>query len=144
MLKKWLDDDGFLRGFRYHDGSLDGLLIQELGAVACLAIRSVDDEQRIITLRQVSALHVDAFREGNIINNLRALRSDQLQKDEGVARWLADRLDLAVAKVPADRLVFVLESSYGASVVAVIGEFEVSELGTTLAVLPLGRAATMG
>ncbi|WP_157758521.1 hypothetical protein [Cystobacter fuscus] len=131
------DENGFLKGFPYHDGFLDGVLAG--GTEVHLALRSSRSERRVLTLRRVVMFHVEGFREGNIVLNLRLLRADQVASDAEVRRILADRLFFDPAKLGADSSVFLLEASFGAEVVAICGEVEISEVGVTLA---LSRGAS--
>jgi len=121
------DQDGFVRGFPYHDGFLDGVLASNGGKEVHLALRAASGEQRVLTLRRVTALHVEGFREGNIVLNMRMLPAGRLASEEEVRCLLADRLLVNAANLPEDVMVFVLESSFGAEVVAICYGAEVEE-----------------
>jgi hypothetical protein len=126
------DDNGFLRGFHYHDGFLDGVLARSDGSEVHLGLRSCEGERRVLTLRSVVALHVEGFREGNIVLNLRILPGARVVGDAELREILAERLFLDPANLNTDANVFLLESSIGADVIAVCGEAEISEIGVTL------------
>jgi hypothetical protein len=125
------DENGMLVGFPHHDGSLDGVLMS--GTDAHLALRSSQGEPRVLTLRRVSSLHVGDFCQGNIVGSLWLFRGDQLAHRAHVQRALMEKLQLDAGKLAPTDMVFLLDSSYGADVVAVCGEVEVSEAGVTLA-----------
>ena len=98
-----------------------------------LALRSTEGQCRVLTLRQVAALHVEGFREGNIVLNMRLFPAKGAAIDAEVRAILADRLFLDPAKLNEDSSVFLLESSFGADVVAICGSVEVSEIGMKFA-----------
>ncbi len=125
------DEYGRVTGFPYHDGFLDGVLAR--GRDVHLALRSTEGQCRVLTLRQVAALHVEGFREGNIVLNMRLLPAKGAAVDAEVRAVLADRLFLDPAKLDEDSNVFLLESSFGADVVAICGSVEVSEIGVEFA-----------
>jgi hypothetical protein len=128
------DANGFARGFPYHDGFLDGILVSESGSEASLALRSTQGERRILTLRGVVALDMGGFREGNIILNIRMVPSARAAAVPELRKLLSDRLLLdAVTRAP-NAVVFLLEPSYGAEVVAVCAEADISESGATMRV----------
>jgi hypothetical protein len=81
------DGNGFVRGFPYHDGRLDGVLVSDCGTEVCLALRDTADGRRVLTLRHVSALHVDGFRQGNIVLNLRTVPADQAGRPTAFGRF---------------------------------------------------------
>jgi len=126
------DENGFLRGFPYHDGFLDGLLADDVSTDVHLTLRATSGERRVLTLRHVKALDVQGFREGNIILNLRVLPTARITSDAEILRMLADRLFLGPANLSADTMVFRLESSFGADILAICDDVEVSESGRRL------------
>jgi hypothetical protein len=130
------DENGFVRGFPYHDGTFDGVLTGAGGGEVHLALRSSQGERRVLTLRRVVAFHVEGFREANIVLNLRLLPAGRVVDDAVVGQLLADRLFLDAKNLTADTSVFLLESSFGAEVVAVCGVVEISESGVRLALSP--------
>jgi hypothetical protein len=83
-------------------------------------------------LRGVVALHVEGFREGNIISSLRLLTLPQVLLDGELRRLFAERLFIEVATLQSDVVVFVVESSFGADVLAICGGVDVSEPGARL------------
>ncbi|HEU5154339.1 MAG TPA: hypothetical protein VFU03_06395 [Gemmatimonadales bacterium] len=89
-----------------------------------------------MTLRRVVAFHVEGFREENIVLNLRLLPAGRVVDDAVVGRLLADRLFLDAKNLTTDTSVFLLESSFGAEVVAVCGVVEISEIGVRLSLSP--------
>jgi hypothetical protein len=135
MARVTCDENGLVRGFSYHDGFLDGVLVGD-GGVVYLALRAQSGERRVLTLIGVTALSVDAFRKGNIVLDLRVLPATTAAADAGIAKLLADRLYLAPASLAPNAVVFRLESSIGADVLAVCAEVEISAAGTTLS--PIG------
>jgi hypothetical protein len=127
------DENGFVRGLRYHDGSFDGLLLGTDRTVH-IAIRAVSGELRVITLMGVTALCVNSVREGNVLLNLRILRGAQAASDAEVVQTLAERVYLDPSRLGDGKLIFLLESSYGADAIAVCDSVEVSEPGGRLIV----------
>ena len=134
MVRVSCDEKGFVMGFPYHDGFLDGVLTSNAGEEVHLALRSSGGERRVLTLRHVVALHIEGFREGNILLNLRMLSAGRVAGDAEVQRILSERLFLDPAKLRADATVFLLESSFGADVVAICSEVEISEVGVMLTI----------
>jgi hypothetical protein len=128
------DQNGLVRGFPYHDGFLDGVLTGTTNGEVHLALRSSQQDRRVLTLRRVSALHVEGFREGNIVLNLWLLPKERLLKNAEIVRLLAERLDVDASKLASDAIVFRLDASFGADVLAVCGEAEISGVGARIAV----------
>lgn len=116
------DANGRVRGFAYHDGYLDGITLKDREVQ--LAIGSIDNERRVLTLHGVQGLKVDNFREGNILADLWCLTVAEALQMPDVARRIAD----ASGAVAPELCVFVLESSYGANLIAVCKRAEVSEI----------------
>jgi hypothetical protein len=121
------DEHGFLKGFTYHDGFLEGFLIIERDAY--IAIRSVTSERRVLTLLGVRGLSIEGLREGNIVLNLRVLSISQALCDAEVLRMLVERVHANPGNLGAEGMVFWLEASYGAEVIAICERVDVSELG---------------
>ena len=126
------DEHGNVRGFRYHDGYLDGVLVSDHDRTVHVALRSIDGERRLLTLHGVTRLHVRNVCEGNIVCDLRMLRADQVAADEAIREQLTARYK--VPGVPDDMVVFEISSSYGAELLAICQEAEISDVGVTLAV----------
>jgi hypothetical protein len=126
------DENGFVRGFSYHDGFLDGVVTA--GSDVLLALRSKDGEQRVLTLHRVTALHIDNFRERNIVLNLRMLGAERAAADVDGRQRLVERLFLDPAKLATESSVFLLDASFGGEVVAICSAADVSEVATTLSV----------
>jgi hypothetical protein len=120
------DDNGFIKGFPYHDGFLDGILIDDRGKNIYLALRAASGEQRILTLRGVAAFHAEGFREGNIVLNMRILTQNHAMTDEPTRRILSERLFVDDGVLPKGARVFLLESSFGAEIVAICHDVEVT------------------
>jgi hypothetical protein len=113
---------GIVRGFAYHDGYLDGIAVSGRGAQ--LSIRSVDGERRTLTLHGVARLQLDHFCESNIIGDLWWLTIPEAFAIDHVAHRLTE---LFGAQLPPERFVFMLDSSYGADLIAVCERAEVSD-----------------
>jgi len=60
----------------FHDGFLDGVFVS--GSQAKLFLRKIDGQKFILALHGVERLHVENFREGNIIFSLDFLEPEQL------------------------------------------------------------------
>lgn len=132
MPKVTFGPNGMLRGVPYHDGYLDGVVVD--GKSVYLGIRSIGGDRRVLALRQVIGFCVDGFLEGNVVLSIRVLPSAEARKDQMVREIIAEKLDRTVDVLPMDCLVFVLESSYGADVVGLCGQVEISEPGGALGV----------
>jgi hypothetical protein len=117
------DATGIVRGFAYHDGFLDGIAVSDRDAQ--LSIRSVDGERRVVALHGVAHLKLDDFRQGNIISNLWWLTVPEALRVEHVARRLTEHFG---QNLPVELFVFILDSSYGAELIALCELAEVSEL----------------
>jgi len=120
------DEDGFVRGFPYHDGELNGILTGVKGD-AYIAFASSQGEARVLRLCGLKALHVGNFLQGNIILDMRVYPAARARGDAEIERRLMERLFLGVSSLSDDALVFVLDSSYGADVIAVCQGLEVFE-----------------
>ena len=127
MAKAACDENGFVRGFPYHDGFLDGILVEDGGKKLHLSLRAASGERNILTLQRVMTFHVENFREGNVVLNLRILSPDRVLNDKDIRHALMDRVFLDAANLPDDAVVFLLESSFGAEVLAVCHGVEVSQ-----------------
>jgi hypothetical protein len=116
------DEHGRLIGFRYHDGSLNGVQITEhnnLHLQGC----SVCGENFQLNLQCVDLFALDEFREGNTINTmylwsfLDAPKTviSKISKKFGLDNALMD-----VKYGSSDEFfIFVLECSYGAEILAI-------------------------
>jgi hypothetical protein len=117
------DANGIVRGFAYHDGYLDGIAVSD--RCARLTIRSIENEGRVVTLFGVAKLKLDHFREGNIIGDLWWMTVPEALAVGDVARRLTEHFG---DKLPTEGFVFMLDSSYGADLIAVCERAEVSDL----------------
>ncbi|HEY1815412.1 MAG TPA: hypothetical protein VGG74_23850 [Kofleriaceae bacterium] len=124
------DEHGIVTGFSYHDGFLDGVLVSDDGTAARFAVRSIEGVRRILTLRGVVSLHLDGFRQGNIVGYMWLLRGDQASANLEVRRLLIE--ELGRPALPEATLAFVIDTSYGANVIAICATAEISEPGVTL------------
>ncbi|MBI5537107.1 MAG: hypothetical protein HY898_30575 [Deltaproteobacteria bacterium] len=127
-----LDADGVIRGVQYHDGRLEGVLVD--GDAAYLCVRSASGNQRFLALRDLFDICMDGFRRGNIILNMRVLSAAQAKADSAVGAKVSEKLFRELDSLHVDALVFVLDSSYGADVLALCGRVEISDVGTSLVV----------
>jgi hypothetical protein len=117
------DENGTIRGFAYHDGFLDGVALAPNQAQ--LHLRSSTGTKRVLTLRGVKALDVQQLREGNIVNTMRVLPAESFESNAEVKRNVSGRLFLE--SVPTDCVVFQLDCSYGADVIAICHEVVISD-----------------
>lgn len=132
MTRVQTDAHGLLVGFSHHDGFIDGLLTDAGAKRVDIALRSSSGDRRLLTLRGVTAMHVGGFREGNIVARLRLLPIARAAADEGLCAWLVERLYVDPATLSASTLVFVVEASYGAELIALCEEVDVGEPGSAL------------
>lgn len=125
MINIECDPDGMVTGFPYHDGELDGLVVNGHNEVL-LALRSIDGERRLLTLSGLEHLNVDEFRQGNIVTEMYVMSRELLLKHEEFTNLVATKLFLPLDKIRAESIVFVLQSDYGAEIVAVCSDVSVS------------------
>lgn len=128
MARVTTDEHGFARGFSYHDGFLDGVVVNDAGTEAHLAIRSLAGERRVLTLRGLVALKLANFRQGNIISTICILRRDRA--DDTRHRELTELLG---GYPSTGAQVLLLCSSYGAALAAAFDEADISDPGVSLA-----------
>ena len=125
-----LDISGALRGIPYHDGQLEGVLVHD--KTVYLGLRSTSGVRRILLLHDVMDLCLDGFRQGNIVLDIRVLSAAQAKRDDAVRAMVSEKLFRALESMDQEVRVFLLESSYGAEVVALCRAVEASEPGTGL------------
>ena len=124
------DEHGIATGFSYHDGYLDGVLVAKDGKEARFALRSIEGVRRVLTVRGLVRLQVDNFRQGNIVGTIWTLRGEQASANLEVRRMLIETLGRPA--LPDGTLAFMIDTSYGANVIAICSEALVSEPGVTL------------
>jgi hypothetical protein len=132
---RW-DEDGFARGVPYHDGALDGVVTDGAARQVHLAIRSTTGERRVLTLRGVLGLRVDGFREGNIVLNIRRVPAAALAADDDMRHLVTEHLSLDATALPPTVMLLVLESSFGAHVIAACHDVDCSDPDARLVVAP--------
>lgn len=111
------DEFGYVRGVSFHDDFLDGVCLE--GSNARLLLRTSSGDPWALLVEDVKALRVDNFREGNIVLNLRLVSTERAVADPVLSSMLADKLLLSAQEALASSpQVFVLESSFGADLVA--------------------------
>lgn len=115
------DPDGTVTGFPYHDGQLDGLLVNEDKEVL-LAVRSIDGERRLVRLCGVEHLNVDEFRQGNIVVDMYVMSKELLSSSAEFSKLVASKLFIPPDKLSNDSIVFVLQSDYGAEILAICSD----------------------
>ena len=134
MAKIQTDEHGMVISFPYHDGDLDGVLCE--GTTVHLGLRSVGGERRVLSLRGVKRLAVNEFWEGNCVLDLWLWPLGRPCPVSGeLARKFRDKWRLELASLPDELLGFTLSSSYGAEIVAVCEDADISDPGVTLSVV---------
>lgn len=122
------DRNGEILGFRCHDGSFLGIDI--LGSLINLRFRRLDASAVRITLRGVRCLAINDFREGNIVDAAYLWPTLKAPGNQRRAAALAFSCqEESLDRSDAEQL-FVLESSYGAGIFAVVTEVDVVELSS--------------
>lgn len=111
-----VDSNCLVVGFPYHDGLLESVTI--VAEDILLALRSLNGDIRWLILRRVSALCVDGMRQGNTILNLRIIPVARAIQDTATRELLSSRLFLEPQQALTRKVLFLLESSYGADIVA--------------------------
>jgi hypothetical protein len=129
MSRVSFDENGFVLDFPYHDGSLDGVLTDTNNADMHLAFRATSGEPRILSLRGVKALDISGMRPRNIVLNLRIFPATRVSSIAEVWKKIEERLHVTQTNLPPSELIFWLESSYGAEILAVCEQVDVSEVG---------------
>jgi hypothetical protein len=112
-----LDADQYGRAAApHHDGSLHGIVMQDEGSTCLVLYRSTDGVRRVVTLTGVHKLDVSSFRQGNIIDSIMVFPSGETT-NRGYDALL---LRLGWGRLPGlkGRFLFVMDSSYGAEVIA--------------------------
>lgn len=122
-----IDENGTIRGFPYHDGWLDAVVLAERRAH--LSLRSTDGTKRVLTLEGLAALDVHGLRESNIVLSMRLLSPEAALADQSVRESIRARLYIEAATIPAGSYVFILEPSFGAEVIAICSGVEVTTGG---------------
>lgn len=116
------DAAGRVVGFSYHDGQFEGVVLNADEQEARLFLRSSGGERRTIVLERVLKLHVDGFREGNIVSVMRVLEAASVDEELRVA--LIRKFDLSGGDL-LEGLVFSLDASFGGDVLSLCGDVEV-------------------
>ena len=117
-------DDDYWLSVPHHDGLLRQL---ELAGDLCRVIySSVDEKERCLELRGVAALVVRDIRENAIILSMMLYPNGEVARARAEAAVYFDMLYNG-SSPPCQRPMFVMDSSYGATVVAECSEvWEVS------------------
>lgn len=123
------DEHGRLKDLRCHDGFL--VAVELLGGHAIkLKFRRNDGTKPEIELEGVQYFSVDRFREGNIVDSAYvwlASEAPQNQRKAAASSFSFDESNLdRKSELDADKL-FVIDSSYGATVYALVREVQLLE-----------------
>lgn len=113
----------------HHDGDLLGVVVEEPNCL--LAYRSTDGVRRGLRLVGVHSMDLSGFRQGNIIMSMMMFSPEVAPKRLSEAQWL--RLGHGGHPRLKGRYVFLLDSSYGAELVADCDDIEVLPPGDTVA-----------
>lgn len=115
--------DGILTGLRCHDGWLVGVQLRESSVE--LRFRRLDGETVQLFLQGVRSFALDRFLEGNIVDAAYAwpvAAAPELQRRNACAAFSCDEAFLDASGDGEAGTLFVLESSYGATVFALVRE----------------------
>lgn len=115
--------DGVVTDLRCHDGWLVGVQLHESDAE--LGFRRRDGEAVRLLLRGVCYFALDRFLDGNIVDAAYAwpvAAAPALQRRNACAAFSCSETSLDAPRDPAAGTLFVLESSYGATVYALVRE----------------------
>jgi len=117
----------------FHDGFLDGVFVS--GSQAAIFLRTLEGQEFKLVLRDVERLHVENFREGNIVFSLDFLEAEHLtlehiceayQYNERVPpgfvleHWVEDAKQRGLKAVE-------ISTSYGCSALVLFKSFELRE-----------------
>jgi hypothetical protein len=115
-------------GFPYHDGNIERICLEDGAAAPTLriAIRGSSGELSEVHVTEIILLRIDELRQGNIVHNIRAIPVAAVVGVGDVWRLLKEKLCLEQEQLPAVGVVLVLESSYGAQILAVCKDIQVN------------------
>ncbi len=117
----------------FHDGYLTG--IQLLDREVRLSLTRYNDERWLVTLAGVEALHIDDFREGNIVSSLDVIQNERPETEllerlflsphlEAPQSYKDDHMAAIEARVArvlaAEAAVVSISPVYGADLVAFV------------------------
>jgi hypothetical protein len=117
----------------FHDGFVDGVLVS--GLRAKLFLRKIDGQKFTLALHGIERLHVENFREGNIIFSLDFLELEQLTLEHVCQAYQYNEHTLASfimkdwvedAKQRGLKAVEI-SASYGCSALILFKSFELTE-----------------
>lgn len=128
------DEHGFLIGFPYSDGKLEGVVSNRAAGEMHLALRSSAGQPRVLTMHGVTAFEARELRQGNIVFSIRLLTASEAKSDLAICQELKDRLYKDIETLEPDAIVVELLPSYGADIIAICTGLTVSEEGVTLGV----------
>lgn len=113
-------EHGLVRGFRYHDGQLTGLCLDDTLDAVELSLTALSGERHVVRVEGLADLRVNDFWRGNIVGNLWWLPLAEAAVSSARGDVLRERLDgyLPALLRPGARLL-VVECSFGAQVLAV-------------------------
>lgn len=124
MKTPFIDEHGFLRGFPYHDGKLEALVLA--AGTASIAVRSTQGECHVIELHDLAGFSAEGVREGNIVLNMRLLEPARVAGYHELSRLVRERLQVEPATISGGRqMFFYLECSIGAEVLALCSNWSV-------------------
>jgi len=107
----------------HHDGSLVGIVMQNEGTRCLLLYQSTDGIRRAVVLTGVYKLELSGFRQGNTIGSIMVFPSS----DTGDKGYDSLLLRLGWGRPPSlnGRVLFVMDASYGAEVIADCEDVEI-------------------
>ncbi len=102
----------------FHDGLLDGLLIQD-DATVSIFLSTADRQKSVLKVGGVLSLKVDGFRQGNIIYDVIVRTGDELTLDDMVNFYDFKDEKRALTKLEESRqkrlVILEINPSYGAT-----------------------------
>jgi hypothetical protein len=109
----------------FHDGFLDGLLVEE--RTVRLFLRTDRDQRFIATAQQVSALCLNDFWEGNIIYDIEVFDFNEISiEDVSEAHRAPQAAERRLSEGRTLGLLLIrINPSYGASLVMIANSFEI-------------------
>jgi hypothetical protein len=117
----------------FHDGFVDGVIVS--GRQAKIFLRMLDGQKFTLQLQEVERLHVENFREGNIIFGVDMLEPEQLTAEQIGEAYQYSAHDQQgfvmgdwIEKARQRGLKTIeISASYGCSALMVFGNFELRE-----------------
>lgn len=116
--RNWL-----VTGFPYHDGYLEGVLIDDRRREIAIGLRDVCDQRRVIVLGGVVAANLTNVKEGNIVGSLWWIPGSHIDDVPGLREKITFKMsfrDSELTKILGNNMfVFWADAAYGAETLVI-------------------------